>query len=152
MRLDALLRPKSIAIIGASEKPTIGRRLIASLERIGFRGAIYPINPNYSSVLGRPCYPSIADTPEVPEAAAFCVCHRLVLGPLKAAAGRGVQAAVIYDGGFAERGPDGQRLQADIVAICREADIALCGPNCMGVLNPVDRRRPTSRSCAIRRA
>jgi acetate---CoA ligase (ADP-forming) len=139
MRLEALLRPKSIAIIGASEKPTIGRRLIASLDRIGFRGAIYPINPNYSSVLGRPCYPSIADTPEVPETAAFCVGHRLVLDPLKAAAERGVQAAVIYDGGFAERGAEGRRLQDDVVAICRECDIALCGPNCMGVLNPVDR-------------
>src|SRR5216684_8828827 len=98
MRLDALLRPRSIAVIGASEKPTIGRRLIASLDRIGFSGAIYPINPNDSSVLGRPCYPSIADTPEIPEAAAFCVGHRLVLGPLREAAERGVQAAIIYDG------------------------------------------------------
>jgi acetate---CoA ligase (ADP-forming) len=139
MRIEALLRPKSIAIIGASEKPTIGRRLVASLERIGFKGAIFPINPNYSTVLGRQCYPSIADTPEVPEAAAFCVGHRLVLDPLKAAAERGIDAAVIYDGGFAERGAEGSRLQDQIVGICREADIALCGPNCMGVLNPIDR-------------
>ncbi len=139
MRIEALLRPKSIAIIGASEKPTIGRRLIASLDRIGFRGAIFPINPNYSSVLGRPCYPSIAETPEAPEVAAFCVGHRLVLDPLTAAAERGIAAAVIYDGGFAERGAAGRNLQDDIVGICRDADIALCGPNCMGVLNPIDR-------------
>src|SRR5579863_8636181 len=139
MPLEALLQPRSIAIIGASEKPTIGRRLVASLERIGFRGRVFPINPNYSTVLGRPCYPSIAETPEVPEAAAFCVGHRLVLDPLMAAAERGIRAAVIYDGGFAERGAQGRRLQDDIAGICREADIALCGPNCMGVLNPVDR-------------
>src|SRR6266851_3304866 len=139
MRIEALLRPKSIAIIGASEKPTIGRRLIASLERIGFAGAIFPVNPNYSTVLGRRCYPSIADTPEVPEAAAFCVGHRLVLDPLKEAAERGIQAAIVYDGGFAERGPEGKRRQDQIVGICREAGIALCGPNCMGVLNPHDR-------------
>jgi acetate---CoA ligase (ADP-forming) len=139
MRIEALFRPQSIAIIGASEKPTIGRRLIASLDRIGFQGAIFPINPNYSSVLGHRCYPTIADTPEVPEAAAFCVGHRLVLEPLKAAAERGIRAAIIYDGGFAERGAEGRRLQEEIVGICREADIALCGPNCMGVLNPVDR-------------
>ena len=139
MRIEALFRPKSIAIVGASEKPTIGRRLIASLDRIGFTGAIYPINPNYSAVLGRPCYPSIADTPEAPEVAAFCVGHRLVLDPLKEAAKRGVRAAVIYDGGFAERGGEGERRQEQIVGICREADIALCGPNCMGVLNPIDR-------------
>ncbi len=139
MRIEALFRPKSIAIVGASEKPTIGRRLITSLERIGFPGAIFPINPNYSTVLGHRCYPSIADTPEVPEAAAFCVGHRLVLDPLKAAAERGIEAAIIYDGGFAERGAEGERRQGDVVAICREADIALCGPNCMGVLNPIDR-------------
>jgi acyl-CoA synthetase (NDP forming) len=139
MQIEALIRPKSIAIIGASEKPTIGRRLIASLDRIGFKGAVFPINPSYSTVLGRPCYPSIAETPEVPEAAAFCVGHRLVLDPLKAVAERGVRAAVIYDGGFAERGPEGKRLQDQIAGICRDADIALCGPNCMGVLNPVDR-------------
>src|SRR6266851_7741941 len=123
MRLDALFRPKSIAIIGASEKPTIGRRLIASLERIGFSGAIFPVNPNYSSVLGRPCYPSIAETPEAPDVAAFCVGHRLVLDPLKAAAARGGQAAVIYDGGFAARGGEGERRQPEIIGICREADI-----------------------------
>jgi len=66
-------------------------------------------------------------------------CHRLVLDPLSEAAERGIQAAIIYDGGFAERGADGSRRQDEIVGICLDADIALCGPNCMGVLNPVDR-------------
>ena len=56
MRLDALFRPKSIAVVGASDKPTIGRRLIASLDRIGFAGPIFPINPNYPAVSGRQCY------------------------------------------------------------------------------------------------
>ena len=79
MRLDALFRPRSIAVIGASEKPTIGRRLIGSLDRIGFTGPVFPINPNYPTVLGRTCYPSIADTPEAPDVAVFCVGHRLVL-------------------------------------------------------------------------
>ncbi len=139
MQLEALVRPRSIAIIGASEKPTIGRRLLDSLDLIGFKGAVYPVNPSYASVLGRQCYPSIAETPEAPDVAAFCVGHRLVLDPLKAAAARGVRAAIIYDGGFAERGVDGRRLQDEVAAICRGADIALCGPNCMGVLNPVDR-------------
>jgi acetate---CoA ligase (ADP-forming) len=136
MRLDPLFKPKSIAIIGASEKPTIGRRLIASLDRIGFDGAVYPINPNYATVAGRQCYASLAELPEAPDLAAFCVGHERVLGPLGAAAKRGVKAAVIYDGGFAERGDDGRRLQTQIEGICREAEIALCGPNCMGILSP----------------
>src|SRR4051794_41977995 len=107
MRLDALFRPKSIAVIGASEKPTIGRRLIVSLDRIGFAGRVFPINPNYPSVLGRECYPSIADTPEAPDVAVFCLGHRLLLDALLAAAPRGVPGARIFDGGFAPRGARG---------------------------------------------
>src|SRR5499427_3033377 len=139
IQLDALFMPKSIAVVGASEKPTIGRRLIASLDRIGFDGAIYPVNPNYATVSGRQCYASLADLPQAPDVAAFCVGHERVLDPLVAAAERGVRGAVIYDGGFAERGDDGRRLQDQVEGICREAGIALCGPNCMGVLSPHDR-------------
>src|SRR6516162_8375072 len=118
MRLEALFRPKSIAVIGASEKPTIGRRLIASLDRFGFAGSVFPVNPSYSAVLGRQCYASIAELPEVPDVTVFCVAHERVLDLLTAAAMRGVEAAVIYDGGFAERGDEGRRRQAQIEAIC----------------------------------
>src|SRR6516162_8583637 len=136
MRLEALFQPKSIAVVGASEKPTIGRRLIASLDRFGFSGSIFPVNPNYSSVLGRQCYGSIAELPEAPDVAVFCVGHERVLEPFAAAAERGIKAAVIYDGGFTERGEDGRRRQVQIEGICRDGGIALCGPNCMGVLSP----------------
>lgn len=139
MRLDALFRPRSIAVVGASEKPTIGRRLIVSLGRLGFSGRVFPINPSYVSVLGRDCYPSFAELPEAPDLAAFCLGSRLILDAFTAAAERGVGAAVIYDGGFAERGEDGARLQQRIADICREAGIALCGPNCMGILSPAER-------------
>ena len=61
MRLEALFQPRSIAVIGASEKPTVGRRMVASLDRIGFAGAIYPFNPAYPTVLGHPCYPTLAE-------------------------------------------------------------------------------------------
>jgi len=139
MRLDALFRPKSIAVVGASEKPTIGKRLIASLDRIGFPGSVFPVNPSYSAVLGRECYASVAELPEPPDVAVFCVGHARVLDPLRAAVECGVKGAVIYDGGFAERGEEGRRLQSQIEGICRNAGTALCGPNCMGVLSPHDR-------------
>ncbi len=139
MRLDALFRPASIAVVGASEKPTIGRRLIVSLDRIGFAGEIFPINPSYRSVLGRVCYPSIAEVPRVPDVAVFCLGHRLILDAFTGAADRGIRAAVIYDGGFAERGAEGRALQDKIAGICRDAGVALCGPNCMGILNPIER-------------
>src|ERR1700719_1303810 len=136
MQLEALFQPRSIAVIGASEKPTVGRRVVASLDRIGFTGRIYPVNPSYPTVLGHACYASMAELPEEPDVAVFCLGNARVLGAFVAAAERGIKGAVIYDGGFAEQGEDGRRLQGQIEGICREADIALCGPNCMGVLNP----------------
>src|SRR5207245_6324495 len=78
----------------------------------------------------------MAEVPEWPVVAVFGVGHARLLDPFLAAAERGIQGAVIYDGGFAERGEDGRRLQSRIEGICREVGIALCGPNCMGVLNP----------------
>jgi acyl-CoA synthetase (NDP forming) len=136
MQLEALFRPRSVAVVGASEKPTIGRRLIASLDRFGYSGPIFPVNPSYPTVLGRQCYASVAELPEAPDVAVFCVGHERVLDPLAAAAARGAKAAVIYDGGFAERGEEGRRRQVRIEGNCRDAGIALCGPNCMGVLSP----------------
>src|SRR5579863_5510261 len=107
MRLEALMKPGSIAIVGASEKPTIGRRLIASLDRFGYAGRVYPINPNYPSVLGHRCYAGFAELPEAPDVAAFCLGHARVLEAFLAAAENGLKAAVIYDGGFAEMGEEG---------------------------------------------
>ena len=110
--------------------------IIESLDRIGFPGRIYPVNPKYETLFGRPCYPSIADLPEAVDLLAVCVNHARVLEHMRPAARRGVRAAIIFDGGFAERGDEGRRRQDELVGICREAGIALCGPNCMGVVNP----------------
>src|ERR1041385_3190228 len=95
MQLEALFQPRSIAVIGASEKPTVGRRMVASLDRIGFPGALYPINPAYHAILGHPCYPTIADVPEAADIAVFCVSHQRVLDAITAAAWRGIKGAVI---------------------------------------------------------
>jgi acetate---CoA ligase (ADP-forming) len=139
MNLDTLLRPRSIAVLGASERPSIGRTLIESLERFGFPGAVYPINPKYGEILGKPCYASLADLPGDVDAVAFCVGHAHALEHVRLAAQRGVGAVVIFDGGFGEAGPEGRHTQDEIAGICREAGVALCGPNCMGVVNPHDR-------------
>jgi acetate---CoA ligase (ADP-forming) len=139
MPLDALLRPKSIAILGASERPSIGRSLIVSARNIGFDGKLYPINPKYPELLGHRCYPSVEALPEAPDVVAFCVGYGRILENFLPVAAKGAKAATIFDGGFAERGEEGARLQAEIVGICREAGILLNGPNCMGVLNPATR-------------
>ena len=138
INLGSLLRPRTIAILGASERPSIGRALIESLTRLGYKGEIFPINPKYTTVLNTRCYPSLRDIPRQPDVVAFCVSTERVLDGIKETAEIGGRAAVIYDGGFAERGAEGKRLQTEITNICRDSGIALCGPNCMGVLNPRD--------------
>jgi acyl-CoA synthetase (NDP forming) len=139
MQLEAVLRPRSIAILGASERPSIGRALMESATTLGYAGRIYPINPKYTDLLGRPCYPSMRELPEKPDVVALCVSYTRIVESFRTVADKGAGAAVIYDGGFAERGDEGRRRQAELVGMCREAGIALCGPNCMGVLNPHDR-------------
>jgi acetate---CoA ligase (ADP-forming) len=136
MPLDRLLRPRSIAILGASERPSVGRTLVEALDGIGFRGDIYPVNPRYESLLGRRCYASVVELPRDVDVLAFCVNHARVLEHMRPAADRGVGAAVIFDGGFAEADAEGRARQEAISAICREASMALCGPNCMGVISP----------------
>jgi acyl-CoA synthetase (NDP forming) len=136
VRLDALLRPRSIAILGASERPSIGRALLESAATLGYAGRVYPINPKYTELLGQQCYPSIRELPEPPDVVALCVSYTRIVESFRTVADRGAGGAVIYDGGFAEHGAEGRRRQAELVAMCREAGIALCGPNCMGVLNP----------------
>jgi acyl-CoA synthetase (NDP forming) len=138
MNLEGLLRPRTIAIVGASERPSIGRAVMESLDRLRFKGEIFPVNPRYPTVLGKRCHPSLRELPEAPDVVAFCVSTDRVLDGIRQTAEIGGRGAVIYDGGFAERGDDGKRLQAEISGICRESGIALCGPNCMGVLSPHD--------------
>jgi len=134
--LDPLLKPRSVAVLGASDRPSLGRMIIESLDRIGFPGAVYPVNPKYDTLFGRTCYPSVADLPEAADVLAVCVNHARALEHMRLAAARGVRAAIIFDGGFAERGEEGRRRQDELVSICHEAGIALCGPNCMGVVSP----------------
>jgi acyl-CoA synthetase (NDP forming) len=136
MRLDALLRPRSIAILGASERPSIGRALMESAAILGYEGRLYPINPKYPEILGQRCYPSMRELPEPPDVVALCVSYTRIVESFRTVADRGAGGAVIFDGGFAEHGDEGRRRQAELVGMCREAGIALCGPNCMGILNP----------------
>ena len=139
MRLDALLRPRSIAILGASERPSIGRALMESAATLGYEGRLYPINPKYPEILGQRCYPSMSELPEPPDVVALCVSYTRIVESFRTVADKGAGGAVIYDGGFAEHGDEGRRRQAELVGMSREAGIALCGPNCMGILNPQHR-------------
>ena len=136
MQLDPLVKPRSVAIVGATDRPGPGRTIVESLGAIGFTGPIYPVNPKYQTVLNHVCYPSLIDLPEAPDVVVFSIRNPLVPEQVRLAVKRGARAAVIYDSGFAELGEEGARLQAEIAGMCREAGMAVCGPNCMGIINP----------------
>jgi acyl-CoA synthetase (NDP forming) len=107
-----------------------------SLGAIGFTGAIYPVNPKYPTVLNTTCYPSLTDLPEAPDVVVFSIRNPLIPEQMRLAVKRGARSAVIYDSGFAELGDDGAKLQDEIAGLAREAGMPVCGPNCMGILNP----------------
>jgi acetate---CoA ligase (ADP-forming) len=130
------LKPRSVAVLGASERPSVGRTIVENLQRIGFAGEIYPINPRYETLLGLRCYRSVEDLPVGVDLLAFCVNHERILDGLRSAAAHGVSAAVAFDAGFAESDDEGRRRQDELIAICAKAGIAFCGPNCMGVISP----------------
>ena len=139
MQLDPLVKPRSVAIVGATDRAGPGRSVVESLGAIGFTGAIYPVNPKYQTVLNHVCYPSLTDLPEAPDVVVFSIRKPLLPEQVRLAVKRGARAAVIYDAGFAELGEDGARQQAEIAGLCREAGMPVCGPNCMGILNPTAR-------------
>ncbi len=136
MHLSALLNPSSVAVLGASANPSVGRDMIETLQSFGFAGPIYPVNPKYESILNIPCYASLGDLPAPPDVVAFCIGASRIPENFRLLPDIGAKAAVIFGGGYAESGEAGQRIQAEIVEICSEIGIALCGPNCMGVINP----------------
>jgi acetate---CoA ligase (ADP-forming) len=140
MNCSALLRPRSIAIVGATERPSAARSIISSLGKLGFEGAIYPINPNYETIRGHRSYASFADVPGPIDLAAFCIGNDRLLDSYRLGVDKGIRAATIYAGGFDEASDDAsKRRHAEIVGLSHEAGIALCGPNCMGVFNPASR-------------
>ncbi|HZR59708.1 MAG TPA: acetate--CoA ligase family protein [Xanthobacteraceae bacterium] len=136
MPIEPLVKPRSVAIVGATDRGGPGRAVMESLGAIGFTGPIYPVNPKYKTVLNIACYPSLMELPEAPDIVVFSIRNPLIPEQMRLAVKRGARAAVIYDSGFAETGADGARLQEEIAGLAREAGMPVCGPNCMGILNP----------------
>ena len=138
--LDALFKPRSIAIFGASEDVTkIGGRPLQFLQKYGYRGAIYPINRKGGTVQSLQAYANVADLPEAPELAVMAVPPESVLEAVKDCAARGVRAAVILSSGFSEMGEAGSRLQAEIGQVARSSGMRVVGPNCLGSIGVADK-------------
>lgn len=134
--LDALLRPRSIAVIGAARKRgTIAAEVFHNLVHIGFQGAVYPVNPRAGVVQSVRAYASVEEIPDPVDLAVLVVPAAKVLETIDACGRKGVRAAVVISAGFAETGPEGAALQNELAARARSYGMRVVGPNCLGVLN-----------------
>jgi acetate---CoA ligase (ADP-forming) len=139
MAIDRLLRPKSIAIVGASEKIGPGFNAWNALKTLGYEGAVHLINPSSPEILGQPCYPSLLDVPGTVDAVFIAVQAGKAVKAARAAAAKGAGGLAVLSSGFTEAGAEGADMQRELAALARAHDMAVCGPNCLGFLNFADR-------------
>jgi acetate---CoA ligase (ADP-forming) len=132
--VDALLGPRTVAIIGASDSSGFSRRLVNNLERHQYTGEVFLVNPRRSTVAGQRCYPTIAAVPGPVDLAIIMVASEHVVTALRDCAAAGVTVASVAASGFAEAGEQGRTRQDEIAAIADETGMRIVGPNCMGVV------------------
>jgi len=119
-----LLRPKSIAVIGASSDPgKVGNNVLVNIVNGGYEGSIYPINPRAYTINGIRCYPAIKDVPGEIDLAVIVIKRDLVIPMLKQCAEKSIKAVIVITAGFAETGEEGKKLQAEIQHIVKEVSI-----------------------------
>lgn len=138
--LDALLKPRSIAIIGVTDKPgTYGCRAASNIIHSSIGDHVYYVNPKRDSLMGRPCYHSIAEVPEVVDCVILCVPRGAVCDCLEQAGSIGVKAAVVYASGFnEEQTEEGRELERQLIDVARKYDMQVAGPNTAGLCNKID--------------
>jgi acetyltransferase len=135
--LEPLFSPKSVAVVGASTAPEkYGYIILKNVLDAGFRGPVYPVNPKATEILGRPSTQRIADLPPDVDLAVIIIPARGVPQAVAECGQRGIKAAIIISGGFAESGEEGAVLQREVVDGARRFGVRVVGPNCQGVNNP----------------
>src|SRR5712672_226367 len=133
--IATLLAPKSIAVVGASQRRGRGTNVIANLKTGGFQGAIFAVNPRYDEVLGCKCYPAIADLPKTVDCVFVATAADTACDVLDQAYAHGIRAAIVLSAGFGEggRGPGLERARR--LSSLAKRGMCICGPNCMGFIN-----------------
>lgn len=131
-----LLAPRSIAIVGASDKEgSFGGRVIALLQKFNFPGEIWPVNPSRSTVMGLPCYARVKDLPTPPDSVIIAIPAEHSLDVVAECSEAGIHSGIMFAGGFAEAGAEGAERQRALARLCKERGFSLCGSNCLGVIN-----------------
>jgi acetyltransferase len=135
--LRGALAPKSIAVVGATERAdALGNHVFGNVLAGGFKGVVYAVNPKYAEVRGVQCYPSLAALPATPDLAVIVTPAQTVPRLIDDAGRRGIKAVLVLSAGFAEVGAEGRRLQEQALARARALGIRMLGPNCLGVMRP----------------
>ena len=135
--LSSIFTPKSVALIGATERPgSVGRTVFENLTGTPFGGPVWPVNPKSPSILGVPAYKSIKELPGVPDLIVVTTPAATVPAIIQEAVDFGVPSAIVISAGFKEVGESGKALERQIAQIIR-GKLRLIGPNCLGVMNPV---------------
>ncbi len=136
--LDAIFAPKTVAVIGASEKPgSVGRNLLWNLITNPFGGTVFPINPQHSSILGIKAYSTIFDVPEKIDLAVIATPASTVPKIIADGVDAGIKGAIIISAGFKEVGEKGLALEQEILQQAHRGKIKIIGPNCLGLMNPI---------------
>ena len=134
MDLSRLLSPRSVAVVGATDRAgSYGAETLQNLERLGFEGEVWGINPRRSSVFGLPCFPSLRELPGVPDAVVIAIPAAGVPAVIDEAGALGCGGAVVYAAGFGET-PAGVSLDSSLRDAARRHALPVCGPNCDGLI------------------
>lgn len=133
-QLDHIFKPRSLAVIGASENVTKwGYLMVQRALSCGYQGKVYPVNSQAKSVLGQLCYPSVKDIPDNVDLAVITTPLRQVAPVMHECVEKGIKGVVLISAGFAETGQEGKDLQDRVVRIARDGGVRIVGPNCMGI-------------------
>ncbi len=136
-RLDKIFSPSSVAVLGASSTPgKVGHDIFKNILDGGFKGTLYPVNPNANAISCIKAYPSILDVPDNVDLAIVILPPSFALKAVEDCITKQVKGMVIVSAGFREVGGEGLEIENRITALCKEAGIRLVGPNCLGVINP----------------
>jgi acetyltransferase len=135
--LAPLFEPRSVAVVGASERPEkVGGRVMQNLIGAGYTGKIFAVNPKYESVRGIACVAAVADLPETVDLAVIATPARTVPDVVAQCGRRGIRSAIVITAGFSEAGPGGEALERELLAAARAHNVRILGPNCLGIMRP----------------
>jgi acetyl coenzyme A synthetase (ADP forming)-like protein len=133
--LEHFFAPASVAIVGASTSPgKVGHTILHNMLTAGYQGDVYPVNPKASEILGKPCYPSVAEIEGPVDLAVLAVPAPVVLPVMEECAEKGVDAAVVISAGFREAGPEGIERERQLARLAKDHGIRVVGPNCLGII------------------